>query len=173
MSSTTPKTLWSEQEKVTRLFPFAFLVTNLALEMALMMSIIAASGPPNWSCVVLPAGRSRIACTSLYNRLVKEASTIPSADGAKAGTTPKRTPKKTKENGTPTKRKRGSKGDDMATEDAHDDDGEDTVVKKQKKVDEKSEEEQIKQDEDMVIKEEEEVVDEEVVDGEDDHAVEA
>lgn len=138
--------------------------------MALMMSIIAASGPPNWSCVVLPAGRSRIACTSLYNRLLKEASTIPMADGAKAGTTPKRTPKKAKENGTPTKRKRGGKADDMATEEAHDDDEEDTVVKKQKKVvEEKSEEEQIKQDEDMVIKEE----DEEVVNEENDQAVDA
>ncbi len=133
-----------------------------------MMSIIAASGPPNWSRVVLPAGRSRIACTSLYNRLVKEASTVPMAGGAKAGNTPKRTPKKTKENGTPTKRKRGGKGDKTANEEDGDDEEDYVMVKKQKKEeeDEGGEEVDVKE-EDSIIKEEEE----EVVDGEVDYAV--
>ena len=126
--------------------------------MALMLSIIAASGPPNWSQVKLPAGRSRQACSSYYNRLLKEASTAPSLDGAKTSTPKRATPKKAKDNGTPTKRKRGGKKGDMENGEGQDDEEVVVVAKKQKK--EESEDEDVKEegdekvDDDMVIKEE-------------------
>ena len=112
------------------------------------MSIIAASGPPNWARVVLPAGRSRQACTSAYNRLLKEASTIPMGDGAQAGTASKRaSPNKSKDNGTATKRKRGSKANQVANGGVDDDEEEGLVIKKQKK--QESEQEELKgEDED-------------------------
>ena len=124
--------------------------------MALMLSIIAASGPPNWSQVKLPAGRSRQACSSYYNRLLKEASTSSSPDGAKAPAPKRATPKNAKDNVTPTKRKRGSKKGDMANLEGQDDDEEIVATKKQKKVESHDEDvkEEEEEDEDMIIKKE-------------------
>ena len=125
-----------------------------------MLSIIAASGPPNWAQVKLPAGRSRQACSSYYNRLLKEASSTSMPDGAKATVAKRSTPKKTKDTGTPNKRKRGGTKGDVPNLEGQDDEEEIVAKKKQKK--EESDEEDVKEeneddegDEGMVVKLEE------------------
>ena len=93
------------------------------------MSVIASYGSsPDWHSVELPAGRSRQACTSYFNR-IKDAAMGPKP--AKPAIAPV-VPKKSRAKANPKKRKVGGKGDAIAEEDNHDDE-EPTQSKKQKK----------------------------------------
>ncbi|KAI4171588.1 MAG: hypothetical protein LQ343_004180 [Gyalolechia ehrenbergii] len=85
------KTRWSEAEKV-----------------ALLVSLLAASGPPNWKNVQLPAGRSRMACQHVYMAAVKEAQGVAVGDNKNADAVKKRERKKA----TTSKAKAGSKRKD-------------------------------------------------------------
>ncbi|KAL8940223.1 MAG: hypothetical protein Q9216_002932 [Gyalolechia sp. 2 TL-2023] len=82
------KSRWSEAEKV-----------------ALLISLLAASGPPNWKNVQLPAGRSRMACQHIYAAAVKEAQSVAVGDNKNADAVKKRERKKA----TTPKTKAGSK----------------------------------------------------------------
>lgn len=45
-------------------------------QLALCISIISASGPPDWKNVKLPAGRTKKACLHVYNSLKKQSEGI-------------------------------------------------------------------------------------------------
>lgn len=47
--------------------------------MALFISVLATCGTPDWSRVVLPAGRSKAACYQAYNQAIKDAAVVPMA----------------------------------------------------------------------------------------------
>ncbi|KAL9599408.1 MAG: hypothetical protein Q9219_003845 [cf. Caloplaca sp. 3 TL-2023] len=93
------------------------LKSKLKAENALLVALLAASGPPNWKDVKLPAGRSRMACQHIYFNAVKEAQSVAVGDNKNAGAVKKRGPNKrtTSPNskGTP-KRKRGKNAENMS-----------------------------------------------------------
>lgn len=95
------------------------------------MSIIAASGHPDWKRVKLPAGRTKKACLHIYNSLKKQAENVALGDvGTSAVAKPR---KKAATNGGPVKRKRGKGVDSVeAVEEADDEEGEGMEVKKPK-----------------------------------------
>ena len=97
-----------------------------------MLAIIIAGGPPNWTQVNLPAGRSRAACVSAYNRLLGVASTVPMSTTAK----PRTPSKKNKKGEATSKRKLGGKGDMMANAEGGDDEEATPIAKKRKKEEE-------------------------------------
>ncbi|KAL8663089.1 MAG: hypothetical protein Q9202_004126 [Teloschistes flavicans] len=61
---------------------------------ALMVSIVASFGPPNWNNIQLPAGRSRMACHHIYYRAMEEAKGVAMGDNKNSDAVKKRGPKK-------------------------------------------------------------------------------
>ncbi|KAL8960317.1 MAG: hypothetical protein Q9193_002961 [Seirophora villosa] len=108
MPETKASGRWSEKEKN-----------------ALLISLLAASGPPNWKQVKLPAGRSRMACQHIYIAAVKGAEGVELGDNKNSGAVKKRGPNKataSKAEGS-TKRKRSELDPEAAHESDISDDG--------------------------------------------------
>lgn len=132
------KNRWTEAEKV-----------------ALLISLLAASGPPNWKNVQLPAGRSKMACQHVYMAAVKEAQGVPVGDNKNADAVKKRertkvTTPKTK---AATKRKQAEEMDMSASEVS-----DDSAHKSKKAKTGKEAKKEVKTDEEPSIKHEEDEV---------------
>ncbi|KAL8902859.1 MAG: hypothetical protein Q9207_004324 [Kuettlingeria erythrocarpa] len=127
--SESNKNRWSEQEKN-----------------ALLISLLAAAGSPNWKTVKLPAGRSKMACQHVYMAAVKEAQCAAFGDNSNADAVKKRGPNKksTTQKATSTpKRKRGEHKDYSAHESEASGD-EDRASKKPKPDGQSEDEKQVK-----------------------------
>ncbi|KAL8842906.1 MAG: hypothetical protein Q9170_000310 [Blastenia crenularia] len=130
--SESNKSRWSEAEKN-----------------ALLISLLAASGPPNWKDVKLPAGRSKMACQHVYMAAVKEAQGVAVGDNKNADAIKKRSPKKgtSSKSKISAKRKRGGKGEDKADHESEVSEAEERDTKKFKaevKSDQSGEDQEVK-----------------------------
>ncbi|KAL8761130.1 MAG: hypothetical protein Q9184_002730 [Pyrenodesmia sp. 2 TL-2023] len=120
-------------------------------KLALMISIIASMGTPNWNSIKLPPGRTKYACVHVYNAAMKEAQTLGLGDSKNVEGLKKRAPKNVisaDTNGT-TKRKRGKKGEQAFNESEASGD-EDRVSKKLKSDEHSEEEKEVKLEADEV-----------------------
>ncbi|KAI9878347.1 MAG: hypothetical protein M1830_000279 [Pleopsidium flavum] len=103
-----------------------------AEKLALCISIIAASGSPDWKNVKLPAGRTKKACLHVYNSLKKQSEGI--ALGGSNTQVVGKPRKKAVTNGAAVKRKRGGKAPKAgeAVDEADDENEEGVKLKKSK-----------------------------------------
>lgn len=127
-------------------------LTDYRVQNALFMSIIAAGGPINWKNVVLPPGRSQMACWHVVDQANKAAAKAPNRENGGGGEAPATPAKKTSRakkavggegeaGGTPNKRKRGKKAvEEEVSRDGNDgEESDDGVVLKKAKVNESEE----------------------------------
>ncbi|KAL9046620.1 MAG: hypothetical protein Q9214_000591, partial [Letrouitia sp. 1 TL-2023] len=106
---------------------------------ALLMSMLAASGPINWSKVILPPGRTQQACYLIYYRALQDAEKSAWWGYGKKGGDAKNKSSGVKENGTAkgTKRGRAKKGAELEDDD-EESDYKEKVAKKLKLEDSES-----------------------------------
>ncbi|KAL8676107.1 MAG: hypothetical protein Q9186_007340 [Xanthomendoza sp. 1 TL-2023] len=103
-------------------------------KLALMVSIVASQGTPNWNLVKLPAGRSRMACMHAYYAAMEGAKEVPLGDTKNAGAIKKRGPRgPSSVKNSPAKGKRGHKAQEEIAHESDVSDEEGPRMKKLKK----------------------------------------